>query len=124
MTILELSLVFRLLLTILTCYRLARMIAKDDGPLFIFKRLRYLIKDKAWYEADKNGYTYGAEISDRWFGKWHNLNEGISCPYCLGVWLSLPLIFLFLYPSFYGDIFLVLMSISGGQAFLQSLRDE
>jgi len=99
------------------------MIAQDDGPLFLFKRVRYWVKDRAWREAS---FTLGMAnldltIDDRYFGKWHNLAEGLSCPYCIGVWLSWPILALVLWPTYYGDLFLVLMAISGGQAFLQSL---
>jgi len=61
------------------------------------------------------------EIDDRHFGKWHNLAEGITCPFCVGMWLSLPLFALLVWPTYYGDLFLLLMAISGGQAFLQTL---
>lgn len=97
----------RLILTILTCYRLARMIALDDGPGYFFE----FIRDWAQHKADKEANPSG---------KWHNLSEGISCPFCAGVWLSIPLLFLLIYPTIYGDWFLVLMAISGGQAFMQS----
>ena len=118
----------RLLLAILSCYRLAKMIADDDGPGFIFKRVRYYVKDKAYNEANDSQEIYYSkdniegEIGDRWWGKWYNLSEGIECPYCIGVWLSLPLFFMLLYPTEIGDLFLILMSISGGQTFLQSLK--
>lgn len=114
----------RLLLAILTCYRLARMVAKDDGPFFLFKRVRYWIKDKAWYNAGMPLLTDEGNLPDRYFGHWHNLAEGLSCPYCTGVWLSLPVLAMVLWPTYYGDLFLVLMAVSGGQAFLQSLEKE
>ena len=116
----------RLVLAVFTCYRLARMLALDDGPFFIFKRMRYWAKDRAFYEADKMGMLILVAdssnlISDRHFGKWHNLAEGLSCPFCIGVWLSLPLLALLIWSTYYGDLFLLLMAISGGQVFLQSL---
>lgn len=122
MITLELTLVFRLLLAIATCYRLARMIATDDGPGFIFKQLQYWVKDKEYLEAKEAGaLTAKGEIEDRWYGKWHNLAEGLTCPYCAGVWVSLPLFIFVIYPTTISDLFLLLMAINGGQAFLQSL---
>ena len=106
----------RLILAVFALYRLARMLALDDGPFFIFKRVRYWVKDKAYYEMDM-----GDIISDRHFGKWHNLSEGITCPFCVGVWLSLPLFALLIWPTQTGDMFLLLVSLSGMQAFLQTL---
>jgi len=115
----------RLLLAILTTYRLTRMIAQDDGPLFLFKRLRIWALDRAYYEAAMQGYNLQIDtIKERYFGKWHNLAEGLSCPYCIGVWLSLPILALVLCPTYYGDLFLILMAISGGQAFLWSLGKD
>lgn len=119
---------FRLILAIFTCYRLAYMLAKDDGPLFLFKRIRYWVFDKAYWEARNEGETLiedGEEvIDDRYFGKWHSLSEGIECPYCLGVWFSLPLFALVLWPTYYGDLFLILMTISGVQAFMWGLVNK
>jgi len=117
----ELNSLGRLLLCMLTCYRLARMIAQDDGPLFLFKRIKYWAKDKGYKEAFNNEMVDANVINDRHFGHWHNLAEGLSCPYCVGVWLSLPLFLMWLYPTYLGDLFLILMSISAVQAFLQSL---
>lgn len=98
----------RLVLTILTAYRLARMIAMDDGPGFFFERLRLWAQAKA--DKEKGN-----------LGKWHSLAEGLGCPFCAGVWVSLPLFALLLWPTIYGDTFLLLIAISGGQAFMQSL---
>jgi hypothetical protein len=97
----------RLILAILTCYRLARMIAMDDGPGYIFESLRDWAQGKANKEKEPAG-------------KWHNLAEGLGCPYCAGVWVSLPLLALLLWPTVVGDWFMVLLSISGGQAFMQT----
>lgn len=111
----------RLILAILTCYRLARMIALDDGPLFIFKRVRYWAKDRAWFAARMVGDVVDInEIEDRHFGKWHNLSEGLNCPFCAGVWVSLPLLTLLIWPTVVGDWFMVLVAISGAQAFMQT----
>jgi len=53
----------------LAVYRFSRLIALEDGPAWIFKRLRSLIRERA-----------GA---DSW------ISEGIQCPYCVSFWLSL-----------------------------------
>ena len=81
------------------------------------------MKDRAWREADAIGNSRDEpfEIYDRHFGKWHNLAEGITCPFCIGIWLSLPLFALLVWPTQTGDMFLLLVSLSGMQAFLQTL---
>lgn len=119
MTLPELSWVFRLLLAIFTCYRLSRLIAKDDGPFFLFERVRHWLREKKFAEFDSSGWSI--EFEDEFYGKWKSLYDGLTCPYCVGVWLSIPLFFMFLYPTMTGDLFLILMSISAGQTFLQSL---
>lgn len=120
---------FRLILAIFTCYRLARLISRDDGPSFLFSRIRFWAKDKALLEAEDASYLdinpKGVEeINERHFGKWHNLSEALSCPYCLGVWFSLPLLGLVLWPSYWGDVFLILMTISGVQAWLWGMANK
>ncbi len=116
----------RFVLAVFTCYRLARLVALDDGPGFVFKRIRYWVKDKAWLEADRedgiNRVGVGEiEIDDRHFGKWHNLAEGITCPFCIGIYASVLVFPMLVWPTYYGDLFLLLVSLSGAQAFLQTL---
>jgi hypothetical protein len=126
----------RFTLAIFTCYRLARLVAKDDGPLFWFKRVRYWAKDRAWYEAGHNNMLESesgarvvngkkvATISDRHYGKWHSLAEALECPYCLGVWLSIPLSLFVIYPMTVTDLFMLLMTISGVQAWLWGMANK
>ena len=125
----SLSLELRLILAILTCYRLARLIARDDGPLFLFKRVRYWANDKAWFEAKQAGMIRNVNpvdnpIDDRWFSAWHSLADGLECPYCVGVWASIPLLLFVVYPMTVTDLFMLLMAISGGQAWLWGMVDR
>lgn len=110
---------FRLILAILSSYRLARLISTDDGPGFIFLRLRFWAKDKEFLEREKNFINPDAP---RWFGPWTSLAEGLSCPFCVGIWISLALFPLVIRPSRWGDLFLILLAISGGQAVLTGLE--
>jgi hypothetical protein len=48
-------------------YRVARMVAEEDGPAFVFKRLR-----------------------DRYTDKDSSVALGLRCPYCVGFWVALP----------------------------------
>lgn len=119
----------RLFLAVMTCYRLARLIAHDDGPLFLFKRVRYWVKDKAWIEASDNNAivfigTPEQEINDRHYGKWYSLAEGLECPFCLGVWFSIPLFLFVIYPMTLTDLFMLLMTISGVQAWLWGMVNK
>jgi hypothetical protein len=49
----------------LAVYRVARMVAEEDGPAFAFRRLRER------YTNDKS-----------------SIAVGIRCPYCVGVWVA------------------------------------
>jgi hypothetical protein len=122
----KMSLTFelRLILAVLSCYRLARLIARDDGPFFLFKRVRYWAKDKAWWEAKNAGMVTNNQMSDRHYGKWHTLAEALDCPYCAGVWVSIPLFLFVIYPTQPTDLFMLLMAISGGQAWLWGMVDK
>jgi len=116
----------RLVLAVFSTYRLARLIARDDGPFFLFKRIRYYAKDKAWIEADKASMLKGnpLAIDDRHYGKWHTLAEALECPYCCGVWVSIPLFLFVIYPMIATDLFMLLMAISGAQAWLWGIVDR
>lgn len=57
---------FYLLLGSLVTYRLALLVAKESGPMFVFRKLRRLPEPKS------------------------SLKEGLSCQWCLSVWASAP----------------------------------
>jgi len=124
MNLLGYDFLIRLFLAVMSCYRLARLISRDDGPLFLFKRVRYWAKDNAWIEGSTINAGGVRTMDDRHYGKWHSLAEALECPYCLGVWLSIPLLGLVLMPSYWGDMFLILMTISGVQAWLWAVANK
>ena len=49
-------------------YRVARMVAEEDGPAFVFKRLR------------------GSFTNDK-----RSFDVGVRCFYCISVWIALPI---------------------------------
>jgi hypothetical protein len=89
---------------ILSSYRIAELISIDTGPFRIFKRFREFV-----------GRVSSRNMALR------ELAELVSCPFCIGVWISAVLSLLFFFPSIAGDIFLVVLAIAGGQAFLESM---
>jgi hypothetical protein len=54
-------------LAALAIYRVARMVAEEDGPAFVFKRLR-----------------------ERYTDQHSSIALGLRCPYCIGFWAALP----------------------------------
>ncbi len=87
------------------CYRLAQLVTLDEGPFGIFQKIRV---KAGTYDNDDDGQAA------------MGLGRVMSCPYCLGVWIALPL-------SVYAvginwQIFIWWFAIAGGQAFLQGIR--
>lgn len=104
------TLAIRLTLAALAAYRIAQLFVVDDGPGEVFLNLRAYFGKKAAQNEEK--------------GLWYFLAELFNCPYCLGVWIALPLGILAGYPTLAGDIFLVWFGLAGAQAFLQSAFDH
>lgn len=52
----------------LAIYRTARMVAEEDGPAFVFKRLR-----------------------DRYTDQHSSIALGLRCVYCISFWIALPI---------------------------------
>lgn len=80
----------RLIIAALAVFRLTVLITKDDGPGYIFWKLR---------QAPKKGTS---------------LRQGISCPWCMSMWMSLPIgIYEGIFrPNTYADTFLLCLALS------------
>ncbi len=101
----------KLLVVILATYRIAHLFPEDDGPFFIFKRIRQ--------------YTMTKEVAENEeFGRWANLNEGIRCIYCMGLYAALLCVLLVLLNNFWANLFLLVMAVAGGQSLLQSAGEK
>lgn len=57
---------FHLLLGSLVTYRLALLVAKESGPMFVFRKLRRLPEPKS------------------------SLKEGLQCVWCQSIWFAAP----------------------------------
>ena len=114
----QLSLI-RIVITILAVYRLALLFSRDDGLLFVFKRIRLYTDKKAILEQDKRRNKFEENDDRILLGPWSNLNEGIFCPMCMGLYMSALCIALLFLPTIPGDVFLGIFGVAGGQTFLQ-----
>lgn len=95
----------RLILAVLAVFRVAELLAIDEGPGGVFQRIR-----------DAMGASPGESgPPDTKLGRF------AVCPWCWGVWLALGAAALVIWPSRAGDAGLVFMGIAGGQAVLQGL---
>jgi len=99
----------RLAMAALAVYRLALMLACEDGPIYIFKKARRAIGQ--W--AARGAVDDEIRLS---------LAELVNCPYCLGVWLAAGVTVLVRWPSKAGDLFLTWLGLAGAQAWLQGRR--
>lgn len=98
---------FNFALLAFATYRLARLIAVDDGPFDLFFRLRNWL---GAYDLDETGQP--ATV----------IGRGISCPHCVGVYAALLLWILILLPGGHGVLWI--LAIAGAQSFLWSLSDR
>lgn len=110
----------KIFLAIAATYRLASMISSDEGPY-----LPFIYKDSEekgifeWLRVKAGVYRYGPDGKPE-----SNLARGISCPLCVGVYVSAFLLFLLFKPTRIGDLFLTWMGISGSQVFLENLTSD
>lgn len=90
-------------LLFLMVYRLARLIAIDDGPADVILKFR----DKL------GGYDYGPNGQPQ-----TSLGRGITCTYCVGFWIAL-FVAIAAYP--WPEFIVYWLALAGAQSFLQSL---
>ena len=92
------SIELRLILAVFAVYRLAQLVAIDDGPGDVFRRLR------AWAIT---GWLAGL----------------VHCVYCAGVWFAAIVGAWVLWPCGVSDTVLAIFGIAGAAAWLQGPRD-
>jgi hypothetical protein len=101
----------RLTITALAIYRLSQLFSEDDGPGFIFKRLRAWTDRKAKVQQD----------AGQPFGLWCNLDEGINCPFCVGIYMAVGCALFLLWDNYWTDLFLLIFGLAGAQSLLQRI---
>lgn len=90
------------------CYRLARLLALEEGPWGVLERLR------AWAGA----YDYGEDGQPE-----TNLGRGVRCPLCVGVYVAALLVGLLSVHWAVSDVGIVWLGMAGAQAYLQKSSD-
>ncbi len=101
----------RLILAALATFRIARLLPLDDGPLYIFERVRLFTNKKVITEQDELGF-------------WHNLNDAVLCPYCQGLYVAIICAIVLFIPTIYGDAFLIIFALAGAQSLLQKRAEK
>lgn len=101
----------RIVMAMLSVYRVSQLFTIDDGPYALFRRFRMWIGMK----AARKDITEGWDV-------WRNLAELFECPYCMGMWVALLALPLLLWPGIVGDAALLYLGVTGGQTFLESFN--
>jgi len=91
----------------LAVYRIAELIAIDDGPWDLFLRIRDWAGS---YDLGEDGRPKRA------------LGRFLKCPYCLGIWVALALAPVVLIPSPL-DWILIILGLAGAQALFESVSE-
>jgi|SRR3990167_3560001 len=101
----------RLTITVLAVYRLSHLFSEDDGPGFVFAQLR------GWTDRKAKAQQDAGEI----LGFWCNLDEGLNCPFCVGIYIAVGCALLLLWGNYWTDLFLLVFGLAGAQSFLQRI---
>lgn len=96
---------------ILAVYRLSHLLPRDDGPFFIFKRIRSYFATKMMTENKEMGF-------------WAMIDSGANCAYCCGLYAAILVAALVAWGNFYGNLFVLILALAGGQTLLQELTDK
>jgi len=96
----------RWLLAVLATYRLALLLAEDEGPFGIFRRVR----------ARLGGYDYGPDGQpDTLWGR------GSRCALCIGMYIAAMTALWIVQPRTVSEFMIAWLGIAGGQAFLHRI---
>ena len=98
-------------IAILATYRIAHLLPEDDGPFFVFRRIRSFTANKMVMENDEMGF-------------WYMVDEGINCAYCCGLYAAILSGLLVALNNYYGNLFLLIFAIAGGQSLLQGWKKQ
>jgi hypothetical protein len=130
-----------LLTAILATYRLAHLLPEDEGPFFVFVRIRNFLHKKAALSYcivnsvkdehmeiifEPHEVTTDMLLSDdnRDLGLWINLYSGINCAYCCGLYAAVLIIWLQSKNKKWSDLFVLIFAIAGGQSLLQKWSER
>jgi hypothetical protein len=92
----EWPIALRCVLVVLGTWRLAHLVAREDGPFDVIVRLRARVGDGA-------------------------MGALMDCPHCLGLWIAMP--FAWWLAETRGEWVVAWLGVSGGASFLQRVVD-
>lgn len=120
--------ILKFLLAAFAVYRLSSLIASEEGPYlsFLYKDseqtgiFKWIRKKLGAYDVD---YTYDDRGNQRTKIK-TNLGRGISCPLCVGAYVSVFIILLMYFSNVLTNFLIIWLGIWGVQTFLENLTSD
>lgn len=97
---------FHFVLASFACFRIAELIAVDDGPGDVL----------LWIRAKLGAYDLGEDGRPE-----TSIARAVICPYCIGIWLAFFLAFAVMPAPIDWRLLLWWLAIAGGQALLQRI---
>lgn len=80
--------VFQFVLYALAVFRIALMVSKEDGPAWIFRKLRKVPPPRS------------------------SARQGLSCPFCVSVWAAIPMTAQAFYQPLWGELVVMVLALS------------
>lgn len=120
--------IIKIILVFFATYRLSSLIASEEGPY-----LSFLYKDPEqagifkWIRKKFGAYDYIYEYDDRGNQRIKiktNKGRGISCPLCVGFYVTALMVFLMYYSNKFTSLIIVFLGIWGVQTFLENLTSD
>lgn len=105
-------------LAILATYRIAYFVPFEDGPFNFMERTRSYFTNKTYnIEIEANVTESGEFEVSRYDALFMTIDDMISCPYCVGFWVSLIVAPIALYTP----VVLLPFAIAGGAHLIERL---
>lgn len=118
----------KIILIFFATYRLSSLIASEEGPYLPFL---YKDTDQAgvfeWLRRKAGAYNYVYEYDKEGNQRAKvatNLGRGISCPLCVGAYVTALMVLLMYLNFFLTNILLVWLGVWGVQTFLENLTSD
>lgn len=99
---------YRFALIALAVYRLAHMVALEDGPKDVFMKLRTAVKDRYPTVDGKDSWQF----------------KGISCPCCLSVYFSVFVLAVYAFGGGWGERLIIGLAASAVTTAITDATDN
>ena len=98
---------FIVVLLSLACFRISKAITREDGPMDIFSRIRFLTGTSAHESKLKK-----------------SIADLVSCPYCIGIWIAFLLWYVYILIPRVSLLLIVPFALAGIQSIIMDISDR